>query len=145
MAKTNANDWKNIIHSQFNRLHINALSTNLINDRELYNALVNHHQKSNGGSASVTSRTDELDAYHNLFMISTIIILCIAIGTALTRNVIEQTIGIRCFVPNNYLIWEATRPISDCSFCIGVTKPHILPNVSREEFTVRVNVNHLVL
>lgn len=44
--------------------------------------------------------------------------------------------SIRCLLPNNYLIWEATRPISNCEYCIGITKPIFLPNISREEFMV---------
>lgn len=46
-----------------------------------------------------------------------------------------HALGIRCVVPNNYFVWEATRPISDCSFCINVTGPIVLYNATREEFT----------
>lgn len=42
--------------------------------------------------------------------------------------------GARCLVPNNYLLWEFTRPISNCDFCAGVGAPLILPNISQEEF-----------
>ncbi|KAJ8970156.1 hypothetical protein NQ317_003318 [Molorchus minor] len=43
-------------------------------------------------------------------------------------------LGVRCLIPNNYFVWEATRPISDCSVCINVSSPLILPNISRQEF-----------
>ncbi|XP_017780310.1 PREDICTED: uncharacterized protein LOC108565394 [Nicrophorus vespilloides] len=49
-------------------------------------------------------------------------------------NLIISLIGIRCLIPNNYFVWEATRPISDCGFCLNVTAPIILHNASREEF-----------
>lgn len=42
--------------------------------------------------------------------------------------------GVRCVVPNNYFVWEATRPISDCRFCHNVSAPIILPNITKEEF-----------
>ncbi|KAL3285234.1 hypothetical protein HHI36_019346 [Cryptolaemus montrouzieri] len=42
--------------------------------------------------------------------------------------------GVRCIVPNNYFVWEATRQISDCSFCLNVTEPIILNNATKEEF-----------
>lgn len=42
--------------------------------------------------------------------------------------------GVRCVVPNNYFVWEATRPIADCHFCLNVTAPIILQNVTKEEF-----------
>ncbi|KZC13473.1 hypothetical protein WN55_05024 [Dufourea novaeangliae] len=40
----------------------------------------------------------------------------------------------RCLVPNNYFIWEFTRPISNCDYCQDVTTALILPNLTREEF-----------
>lgn len=47
---------------------------------------------------------------------------------------IQFLFGIRCIFPNNYFIWEATRPISDCNFCINVTKPIILGNITKDDF-----------
>lgn len=42
--------------------------------------------------------------------------------------------GVRCVIPNNYFVWEATRPISDCHFCENLTAPIILPNITKLEF-----------
>lgn len=53
---------------------------------------------------------------------------------SLLNILISYALGTRCILPNNYFIWEATRPISDCQFCINVTRPIILPNVTREDF-----------
>lgn len=47
---------------------------------------------------------------------------------------VKYALGTRCFIPNNYFIWESTRPVSDCSFCTNVTKVLILPNVTRSQF-----------
>jgi hypothetical protein len=52
----------------------------------------------------------------------------------LIASAVNYFLGIRCIVPNNYFVWEATRPVSDCSFCTNITKPIILGNVTREEF-----------
>lgn len=59
------------------------------------------------------------------------IILAIIIAQPVLTHYI---LGIRCFVPNNYLIWEATRPVSDCSYCRGIDGPLILPNMTRDSF-----------
>ncbi|XP_014471167.1 PREDICTED: uncharacterized protein LOC106742579 [Dinoponera quadriceps] len=41
----------------------------------------------------------------------------------------------RCLLPNNYLVWEFTRPVADCGYCRDVDAPLILPaNLTREEF-----------
>lgn len=49
-------------------------------------------------------------------------------------TITSYVLGTRCILPNNYFIWEATRPVSDCHFCMNVTRPIILPNVTREQF-----------
>lgn len=60
--------------------------------------------------------------------------IAIVICVLYDYNFLEYVRGVRCLVPNNYFIWEATRPISDCNFCLNVTQPIVLPNVTREEF-----------
>ena len=47
---------------------------------------------------------------------------------------VDNTLGIRCVIPNNYFIWEATRPVTDCSMCENVTEVLNLQNCSREQF-----------
>lgn len=44
-------------------------------------------------------------------------------------------LGIRCVIPNNYFVWEATRPLSDCHFCTNVTTATVLPNLTHKEFS----------
>lgn len=49
-------------------------------------------------------------------------------------DTIKSIRGTRCLVPNNYFVWEFTRPISDCDYCKGVEAALILPNLTRQEF-----------
>lgn len=49
-------------------------------------------------------------------------------------NIIKSFQGTRCLLPNNYLVWEFTRPIMNCDYCRDVEAPLILPNLTKEEF-----------
>lgn len=62
--------------------------------------------------------------------------MCVALMGVYVNGLWERILGVRCIVPNNYLIWEATRPESDCQFCSGVNRPLILENLTRDEFYV---------
>ncbi|KYN32241.1 hypothetical protein ALC56_13619 [Trachymyrmex septentrionalis] len=50
------------------------------------------------------------------------------------NNIIKNFQETRCLLPNNYLIWEFTRPITNCDYCRDVKAPLILPNLTKEEF-----------
>lgn len=63
-----------------------------------------------------------------------ILLLVLLISVLYELNVLGVIFGIRCIIPNNYFVWEATRPISNCTFCSNITKPIILQNVSKEDF-----------
>lgn len=52
----------------------------------------------------------------------------------LNTNIIKTFQETRCLLPNNYLVWEFTRSISNCDYCRDVEAPLILPNLTREEF-----------
>lgn len=60
--------------------------------------------------------------------------IAVLFSSGILDVIISYILGTRCILPNNYFIWEATRPISNCQFCINVTRPIILPNVTRENF-----------
>lgn len=77
-------------------------------------------------------------AFWHICSFITVIIISLIFGL-ITHNSIEYLSGVRCFLPNNYLIYEMTRPISDCEFCIGVEAPLELPNVTKAEFMVIFN------
>lgn len=72
----------------------------------------------------------------NIYLSIALIALSILFAIIVGNPSINFILGIRCFIPNNYLIWEATRPISDCRYCHNVNKPLILPNMTRQEFLV---------
>lgn len=133
MVKSAKNDWKKIVHSQYDKLHRRILRTKLVGERELFDAL---NQQRNIAKKSLLQQHDN---YQQYMIVSVIAILCVVIGMPLAKCLIEHTLGIRCFVPNNYLVWEATRPISDCRFCAGITGPRILPNITSEQFLVMLN------
>lgn len=77
----------------------------------------------------------------NITFISCCVIAAVAILLSVFTDIsvfnviIAHTLGTRCILPNNYFMWEATRPISDCQFCLNVSRPIILPNLTREEFS----------
>lgn len=56
------------------------------------------------------------------------------IFTVVCSFIINSFLGARCFIPSNYLVWEVTRPLSDCNYCRNVTKPIILRNITRDKF-----------
>lgn len=102
-----------------------------------------HHESlqrgrtSRGGTQTPNLRNPgncSLNRVSFLFGVSIIFIICV--GTPLVNRLFEHVLGVRCFVPNNYLVWEATRPKSDCTFCRGLDGPIILPNLTRDEFAV---------
>jgi hypothetical protein len=52
--------------------------------------------------------------------------------TPILIKLIEFCMSIRCFFPNNFIIYEATRPVSDCNYCRDLKQPIILTNLSQE-------------
>ncbi|KAF5303373.1 hypothetical protein FQR65_LT08286 [Abscondita terminalis] len=88
-------------------------------------------------TASQSLDTQKPSLLNRIFIISTLIILTLSIfyQCGIFETILNYFLGIRCIIPNNYFVWEATRPISDCQFCTNVTEPLILLNVTREEFS----------
>lgn len=64
-------------------------------------------------------------------VISSLIVLVLSV------SFMNSILSARCLLPSNYLVWEATRPLADCAYCANVTKPIILRNITRREFSVR--------
>lgn len=75
------------------------------------------------------------------FVFGLSIILIIFIATPLVNGIFEYFLSMRCFVPNNYLIWEAVRHVSDCNFCRGIDQPLVLPNVTKDGFAVKLSLS----
>ncbi|KAI8439911.1 hypothetical protein MSG28_001371 [Choristoneura fumiferana] len=61
-------------------------------------------------------------------------IVVVFLSVVISVIVGNSVLSVRCLLPNNYLVWEATRPLADCGYCANVTKPIILRNVSRRNF-----------
>ncbi|KAK5642381.1 hypothetical protein RI129_008548 [Pyrocoelia pectoralis] len=64
-----------------------------------------------------------------------IVIFSICYQCEVFGSLFKQALGVRCIIPNNVFVWEATRPVSDCQYCINVTEPILLYNITREEFS----------
>ncbi|KAG7295923.1 hypothetical protein JYU34_021013 [Plutella xylostella] len=62
------------------------------------------------------------------------VVVFIFLLLTVSSNVVDSFLSARCLFPSNYLIWEATRPLADCNYCINVTKPVVLRNITRREF-----------
>ncbi|XP_034240648.1 uncharacterized protein LOC117644946 [Thrips palmi] len=65
-----------------------------------------------------------------------IVVLALALaGLGLySEDVVNSALGVRCVVPNNFLVWEATRPIADCNICRGISNVILLSNITRKQF-----------
>lgn len=107
--------------AKLDELHRNSLRTGLVSKQELEEAF---------------RKTRDVDHNPNRLNLLWLmgIIFFILVATPVFYETISFLLGVRCFLPNNYLVWEATRPISDCEFCKGVRAPLILANLTREEF-----------
>lgn len=83
-------------------------------------------------TVNVTPSSTSSSSFFRLTLLSAVIatVLCVLYE----YNFVEYAQGVRCVIPNNYFIWEATRPISDCQFCLNVSEAIVLGNVTREEF-----------
>jgi hypothetical protein len=78
-------------------------------------------------------RLNETSSVSSIFY-SFLFVVLLLVATPLLGCLLEYFTGVRCIVPNNYLVWEATRPVSNCDFCRGLERPLILSNLTREEF-----------
>lgn len=129
------------IHVRFeiDRVRKSIVKSNLIDIFQLNeveaNHLLNWQLKSN---LRTINNVKKLKPERNGIAAVLLATICLLLYGAMNINAVEYLLSIRCFVPNNYLIYEATRPISNCKFCINVKSPLILPNVSNpSEFVVR--------
>ncbi|EDW79298.1 uncharacterized protein Dwil_GK25450 [Drosophila willistoni] len=106
--------------AKLDALHVAAMRTGLVSIKDLQEAFRKAHMDHNPNRLNF------------LWLLG--IIFFIMVATPVFYEIISFLLGVRCFLPNNSLVWEATRPISDCEFCKGVKGPLILSNLTREEF-----------
>lgn len=79
-------------------------------------------------SRDMEYRTNRISMWYTFGIMAFVMLL-----TPVFYELLTFLLGVRCFLPNNQLVWETTRPISDCDFCRGISGPLILQNMSRDE------------
>lgn len=136
--------FASFLGTELDNLHFDALATDLVNEPELCEAIRNHISSTTPNNNCQRTRlachqtaiNSDADGCNQLIKICVAIIICLLISSPVAC-LFEYVLGIRCILPNNYLIWEATRPISDCIYCTGVDRPLILNNMTQEDFQVQ--------
>lgn len=107
-------------------------AADIITEDDLMNACY-EYVKMNDNANSFRAKYKQI----TIWIISLVILIVgIIFGFPCAQNAI---MGIRCFVPNNYIIWEASRPITDCNYCRSINRPIILFNATQDEFSVILN------
>lgn len=143
---------ESFLDAELDNLHLNALASNLVSGPELCEAIYkcislttttsnDCECRKTGCYQTAIPNNSEADGWNLLIKIVVIAIICLLISSPIAY-LAEYVLGTRCFLPNNYLIWEATRPISDCSYCKGVNRPLILKNMTQDEFQVCFQWHH---
>lgn len=102
---------------------------------ELYAALLERTSRVDS-SAAIQIQSLPKSHHPNVVYAIAILVVSLILAILVIQPFTAYVLGIRCFVPNNYLVWEATRPVSDCSYCRNVRRPLILPNMTQQEFLV---------
>lgn len=89
----------------------------------------------------INNKNKRKSSFHNVFNNKKLILVIliplfysIIVQKASIDFVIKYTQSTRCLIPNNYLVWEFTRPVSNCDFCRGVNSAIVLDNITKEEF-----------
>lgn len=125
MSRNKKEIFEKVIRPNLDKIHIEVLKNPDITVADLCDA----YKKS----------LEPEDPIHreNIIFSAIGIIFVIVIAVPIVNYIFAFLLGIRCFVPNNYIVWEATRPITNCSYCQYIKGPLILPNMTREEFLVR--------
>lgn len=68
-------------------------------------------------------------------LIAIVILILILYEYEFLCVLLNYFLGVRCIIRNNYFVWEATRPLSSCNFCINVSAPVVLLNATQLEFS----------
>lgn len=117
-------------------LRQNVVQLNLINSNDLTAAENEFYEQSKYHANGQNNGAQPYRSSKKFVIIASLVTLCIAFIAIHLNGMIGRIFGVRCFLPNNYLVWEATRPESDCQFCTGINQPLILQNISRDKFHV---------
>ncbi|KAJ6647456.1 hypothetical protein Bhyg_02679 [Pseudolycoriella hygida] len=120
MSRKKNKIFEEVIRPELDKIHNEILKHPEITVADLYDA----YKKS----------LESEDSRENIIFSAIGMIFFIVIAVPIVNYVFAFILGIRCFIPNNYVVWEATRPIANCAYCQHVRGPLILPNMTREEF-----------
>lgn len=124
------------IRRKIHLLRRNVVQLNLISSNDLTVAENEFFEQSKYQANRQNNAARPYRSIKKLVIIASIITLCVAFIAIHLNGMIGRIFGVRCFLPNNYLVWEATRPESDCQFCSGIKQPVILQNITRDKFYV---------
>uniref|UniRef100_A0A1L8D9L9 Putative conserved plasma membrane protein n=1 Tax=Nyssomyia neivai TaxID=330878 RepID=A0A1L8D9L9_9DIPT len=122
--------FETFLQRKLNVLHGAVLGSGKVTEQELIEA---YRQYQDDGEIRVPP-PDTTERNHQRLIFGSAILIFILCATPLITIVLEMAITTRCLLPNNYLVWEATRPISDCDFCRHIQGPLIFGNLTKEEF-----------
>lgn len=86
-----------------------------------------------------TSKKKKLWTSYVYLLTISVLLLSVLLGNLLNKTrildkLVETTLGVRCVIPNNYFVWEATRPVTDCGMCANLSRVIELDNCDREQF-----------
>lgn len=127
MSRKKKEIFEEIIRRDLDQIHLEILKRPDITVKDLCEAYKTYKK---------SLEPDEPIYRENIIFSAIGIIFFIVIAVPIVNYVFACILGIRCFIPNNYIVWEATRPVSNCAYCQHVKGPLILPNMTREEFLV---------
>lgn len=122
---------KSKIKSKIYQIQEKIIKSNFVTQNEIseinFSKYLHWKNKFHDHSRQRKRKSDQCFGYIVLFTIIPIMMIGIS-----------HLINVRCLLANNYMVWESTRPISNCEFCAGVQRPIILPNITREQFLVTI-------
>ncbi|XP_069687817.1 uncharacterized protein [Periplaneta americana] len=84
-----------------------------------------------------TARNTEKNERLSGLMIAVTLVVAVLVSILLKiifDSIMKNTLGTRCLLPNNYFVWEATRPETDCNMCKDIKSVLVFENITREEF-----------
>ncbi|XP_075225290.1 uncharacterized protein LOC142326589 [Lycorma delicatula] len=121
-----------LLFKRFLLINEKALNSNLSLDqlREIYDKKCLHRLRLGNLCVDCHWRL----GFKCLALLIIISLFAIITKLPLLDGMVKNALGIKCVIPNNYFVWEATRPVTDCSICRGINGVIVLPNITRQEF-----------
>uniref|UniRef100_A0A0K8TCI3 Bifunctional arginine demethylase and lysyl-hydroxylase JMJD6 n=1 Tax=Lygus hesperus TaxID=30085 RepID=A0A0K8TCI3_LYGHE len=67
-------------------------------------------------------------------LVAVIFVVVVSDSSYYFDGMMKSALSVKCVLPNNYVFWEATRPVMDCRICSNLTAVKILNNLTRSDF-----------